>query len=244
MDDTHPCPWRCAVQPVPQISRSGQGRPAGTHACCLEPRPELDSCITGEQAEMPTRWGRRHVRAAPQGARARAHRDSASAGSCGYAEDALRVHSASSTSATGTASCVTTASRSRRALSARFTHSPRHCCAYSAAPCASRGRHPCWAPVCVAAGSVSISCRRRALLTSTPAHTRPLWTHSAPAACRAGAEIPPTPPHRLLVQPSHTTGRNNSSPPHMLLAKPTQTRCKHGAPSTSPAGDQSGARGH
>ena len=69
-----------------------------------------------------------------------AHRETSRSGSCGKASEARRAQSATSTSAMGTASCMTSARRSRRADSARFANSARSCCPYSARPC-SQFRH-------------------------------------------------------------------------------------------------------
>lgn len=63
-----------------------------------------------------------------------AYLDSSSSGSSGELTYALPAHSATSTRRIGTASCVTTARRSRRAQQLRFTSSAHSCCRYKCQP--------------------------------------------------------------------------------------------------------------
>lgn len=63
-----------------------------------------------------------------------AYLDSSSIGSSGELTYALPAHSATSTRRMGTASCVTTARRSRRAQQLRFTSSAHSCCRYKCQP--------------------------------------------------------------------------------------------------------------
>ena len=85
------------------------------------------------------------------------HLASTSGGSSGEFMAALPAHRATSTRRMGTASCVTTASRSRRAQQLRFTSSAHSCCRYKCQPFTGGPAHTgdCVALMCSSGGAAA-----------------------------------------------------------------------------------------